>query len=81
MTDQGEKKRKTVRFNLKLKQPNILRQSDSWVQMSGAEQSGEQGGRQGAAWAGSLHVGHFTGSTDGDTDVQEEQLLAPLRCN
>lgn len=50
--------------------------------MSGAEQSGELGwGGQGAVWARSLHVGHFAGSTDGDADVQEEQLLAPLRCN
>lgn len=29
ITDQGEKKRKTVRFNLKLKQPNILRDSQT----------------------------------------------------
>lgn len=47
ITDQGEKKRKTVRFNLKLKQPNILRQSDSWVQMSSQVSWGGTGGRVG----------------------------------
>lgn len=39
---------------------------------------GEDGG---PACAGSLCVGHVIGSTDGDADVEEEQLLAPLRCN
>lgn len=53
ITDQGGKKRKTVRFNLKLKQPNIIRDSQTaesrWAAQS-SQVSWDGGGRGRVGW-------------------------------
>lgn len=47
-------------------------------QMSKGEKEGE---RVSSIFASLLSVRPFTGLIDGDTDVEEEQLLGALRCN